>query len=179
MAMTTQSSPPRPPKIEISLGLIELAKSALWPSLALVAFLSFSGELRSLLAELPYLLRRADTVTIGELKLQLTRELSAQAPAELRRALDGISGDSLARLLQLNLATGNVFCAQTHYEAEYDANRVKDTDLQHRGLVSISPYPQSNGPDMRDCYDVKVSTAGQNAEQFLAHLLTTAFQGAE
>jgi hypothetical protein len=179
MAMTTESPPPRPPKIEISLSLIELAKSALWPVLALLAFFSFSGEIRSLLAELPYLLRRADTVTIGELKLQLTRELSAQAPAELRRALNGISGDSLARLLQLNLATGNVFCAQTHYEAEYDANKVKDTDLQQRGLISIAPYPQNNGPDMKDCYEVQVSKAGQNAEQFLAHLLTAAFHEAE
>jgi hypothetical protein len=175
--MTTDAPLPRRARVEIVLALVELTKAALWPALVVGAYIAFHGEARSLLAELPYLLRRADTVTIGELKLQLTRELSAHAPAELRRALNGISGDSLARLLQLNLPSGYVVCAQPRYRAEYDATKAKDTDLQQRGLVSVAPYPQNDTPDSRDCYEARTTEAGQQTQQFLARLLTAAFEG--
>lgn len=135
--MTTGSQAPRLSRVEMSLGPIEPGKPVLWPALALVAFFSFSRDVKSVMAELPYLLRRAGTVTIGGLKLQLTLELSAQAPAEVRRPLNGMPDDSLARRLQLHLAKGYVVCAQTHYQAEYNATkrvpscRVLPASLRH------------------------------------------------
>ena len=87
--------------VPIAVGILEVLKAAMWPMAAIVMFSSLYTPLDGLLRKMPEVIGRADVITIGDMKLQLTKALEIDATPEIRAALSSLSSAGASRIIRL------------------------------------------------------------------------------
>lgn len=154
--------------------ITEFIKATAWPIVTLVIFLGLFTPIRNLLSELPNVVGRADVITIGQVKVELSRALGASATTDVRDALKGLTGNSVRRLLHLSLRT--LECEFRHDPVRYASDRAAHSQLQTRALVSMLESKKDDNDQRSKCYMVELTDLGKRAQDFLFSFLSASLK---
>lgn len=150
----------------------ELIKAAAWPVVALIMFLGLFTPIRALVAELPHAVGRANVVSIGQVRVELSNALSATP--EVQEGLKGLKGSSVRALLQLNLP--RLVCDFTNDPAAFVLDRVAHRELQGKKLVDIRDRPTDDTKERKNCYEARLTELGKRTQDFLHSFLITSLR---
>jgi hypothetical protein len=169
-------SPPQSGSVPVIIGLLEVFKASIWPAIVLFIFLSLYTPVRSLLTELPNALGRADVISIGDFKVQLTKALEVNAPTDVREALKGLGSEGTERLLRLAIPAQQCEFKHPGAAERYAAQLAVDRQLQSRRLVEYEDQSSEDNSERSKCYLVSPTDLGKRTRDFLIGFLGTSLR---
>jgi hypothetical protein len=84
-------------------SIIELLKVIVWPTITLVIFALFWSPLYKIVEQLPNLVSKSNTVTVGQFSLRIDKGLSHQLSPDLKKILEQLSGPEVIALITSNV----------------------------------------------------------------------------
>lgn len=165
---------PKPGFVAITVGILEVIKAALWPGAVLIIFSFLYAPLKIVLNELPNAIGRADVISIGDFKLQMTKALEVSATTEVREALKNLPSNQANRLLRLS----GIFlvCEYASMKERFAEENAADQGLLSHKLVTISDASSNNKTDYSKCYRVEPTALGRQTQDFLIKFLATSLR---
>ncbi|MQW00022.1 hypothetical protein CN166_31140 [Sinorhizobium medicae] len=163
--------------VSVIVGILELLKAAVWPAAVLIIFVSLYRPLKGLLRKLPEVVGRADVITIGDIKVQLSKALELDATPRVRLAVTELNSETATRLLHLSGI--HVICQlQIHNGVQiFKQQQSADKKLQELNLVTITDRPTENDPPSRTrCYEVVPTELGEQTKSFLIQFLSSSLR---
>jgi hypothetical protein len=164
----------KPSFVPIVIGVLEIVKASLWPAAIIFIFSFLYSPLKEVLNKLPDVIGRADVITIGDLKLQLTKALQVEATPEVREALRSVTSAGASKIIRLS--TAHLMCRFEHDTEKYDDERAVDDTLMGRNLVTVVNSPQDNDEKRKDCYLVELTDLGRQVQSFIIAFLASSLR---
>jgi hypothetical protein len=149
---------PQPQKSKFELG-VDLIKALAWPLFSIIVLFSFWPQLHSTMDQLPDLLKRSNTITIGDLTIILSRNIR-EPSAEVKKVLSEITPIDIPRLMRIEQRVWLLT----------DANdaKINYADLLRLGL--LEEIPTQDLPE-NSTYGVQLTQLGRDTQKYLSDLL--------
>jgi len=161
--------------VQITIGVLEVVKAAVWPVAILFIFFWLSTPLINLLNKMPDIAGRADVISMGDFKIQMNREFEIQATSDIKDALAGLAAQDISRILTLTQAT-YVLCDFGH--SQNQLQREIDNRLAAHKLVllehDVEPSEHQDGGE--NCFRTRSSELGERTQAFLIKLLASSLK---
>ena len=146
------------------------ARTGLWVTLIFVILCWLHQPIRKMADELPALMNRADTISLGTWTIKMGEAYDYIIPKFEKAALNGIDGAEINRLLSLG-RNGLTGCSQQGVEADYYLEKKLDASLSARGLIETRDEPSLNKPPFSLCYSSRPTALGESSQDFLVRFI--------
>jgi hypothetical protein len=119
-----------------SLIFLEYVKTIAWPAFGLILLFSFWTSLQEIASQLPKLLRRAESITIGKVAIKMPRSVVDRIPHEVQDVLKRLEPSDIRNILSEPYVVGSTVYFENENEWEIKPwRRLKDLGL-------LSEYPE-------------------------------------
>lgn len=147
---------------------VELTKAIAWPIVSMIALISFLGPLRSTAKQLPDLVSRSGSISIGSLSIEVERGLRNQASSEVKTALSELSPNGIRELLDTTAA----------YYSNPISGSIQDTydELLSLGLIEEVSQSQLQTLNPEYVYGIAITSLGEDTKDFLLAVIEELIQ---
>lgn len=156
MSEEKKSSEGKKSTFELTVALIN---AVAWPTVSMIALIAFLGPLRSTMKQLPDLVSRSGSISIGNLSIEVERGLQQKASPEVKEALSRLSAEGIKELLDTTAA----------YYSEPISGSTQDryTELLNLGLIQEVPQSKREALNPEYVYAVEITSLGEKTKEFL------------
>lgn len=169
--------------LALAIAFFELLKVAVWPTIVVAFVVVFWVPISGLMDRAPTIADRAQTISFGNFKVELSEELAervgkiqseansarqaggGKADVDLSEVISGLNKSEISELLELT-SSGQGFCGDFSLQEQFFIT-MEEKDLFHHEV----------GDDFENsrCFNVRLSKLGADVKDFLIDFIASGF----
>ena len=159
---------------DVVIAVLEFIGGLVWPCFAAFLLWFFLEPVTTAVDSVPELMGRANVIEIGDLKVELEKEIGQVPSGPVRAALADMNGEDIATVLERADSTLNT-CDYPGLEAE----TARLLRLGELGVLSVTENPeelariQDLHEDVTGCWTVVLTPLGEEVYDFLIAFIST------